>query len=419
MKGKKSVKLAVVGIGNRGIGLLSVLLGMPDVDVIAICDKRDDKLEAARAKVRDKGIDESEIIFTKDFKEILAMKSVEAVVNATSWAAHINIAVDAMEAGKDVSIEVGGAHTIHDCWRLVETQEKTGKRCMMLENCCYGRKELAILNMVRKGMFGKIVHCTGGYGHDLRHLLSGMPYDGRERVLDYIYRNCENYPTHALGPIAKILDINRGNRMISLTSTASVAAGMEYYVNNVCQEDHILKGKKYTQGDIITTTIKCALGETITLTLDTTLPRPYSRYLSVRGTKGMYQEDGHYVFLDGIHPHGDNDKASSLYGNADKYIEENEHPIWMENLGIINSKTPKELQGGHGSMDKLVLRAFVDSVKLDLPAPIDVYDCASWMAVTILSEDSIACGGAPVAIPDFTNGKWMLRKSEASEEWGK
>ncbi len=416
---EKIVKAALVGNGNRGRGLLSMLMNMPDVEIVAVCDLLDSKLEDAKQIATKKGKDLSKILFTKDYKEVLAIPEIEAIFNTTSWGAHINVAIDSMEAGKDVSIEVGGTNSIEDIWRLVRTQEKTGKQCMMLENCCYGREELAVLNMVRLGIFGDVVHCAGGYGHDLRWLFYDMAVTGRERVIDYLHRNCDTYPTHALGPIAKILNINRGNRMVSLTSTASCAKGMEEYVNSKGNEEHPLYGKRYTQGDIVTTTIKCAHGETIVLTLDTTLPRPYSRFFTVRGTKGMYSEDGRYVYTQAEHEHRDGDgfKTTDVYQNVDSYCEKYEHPLWRENLGYVDEKTQKQVEGGHASIDKLVLRAFVESVKFGTPVPIDVYDCAAWMCITALSEASIAQGGAPVSIPDFTNGKWMLNKFEQHSKW--
>lgn len=52
-------------------------------------------------------------------------------------------------------------------------------------------------------------------------------------------------------------------------------------------------------------------------------------------------------------------------------------------------------------MDYLVFRAFVESVKNGTGVPIDIYDAAAWMAVTCLSEESIALGGAPGGHPGF------------------
>ena len=175
----------------------------------------------------------------------------------------------------------------------------------MLENCCYGRRELLVKNMVDLGLFGEIVHCSGGYLHDLRHEISFGRENRHYRLRNYINRNCENYPTHELGPIARVLDINHGNRMLSLSSFASKAAGLHQYISTDKSDDTELLNTQFAQGDIITTVIKCAGGQTIVLTLDTTLPRYYSRGFTVRGTKGFYEETTDSIFLDSQHREND------------------------------------------------------------------------------------------------------------------
>ena len=155
------------------------------------------------------------------------------------------------------------------------------------------------------------------------------------------------------------------------------------------------------QGDVVTTIIKCARGETIAITLNTTLPRSYSRGMEINGTKGMYVAETNSIILDdGV------EYWKSQRDTADKFKEEYAHPIWKKSL-------EEGLLGGHGGMDGLVLCAFFDSVRNGTPMPIDVYDMASWMCISVLSEQSIAMGGAPVAIPDFTNGEWMKREHKA------
>jgi len=260
-----------------------------------------------------------------------------------------------------------------------------------------------VLNMVRKGIFGEIVHCQGGYRHDLRNEITYGRENRHYRLNNYMHRNCENYPTHELGPIAKILNINRGNRMLTLTSMASKARGLHEYILKNEGPQHDLANYQFAQGDVVTTTILCAHGETIVLTLDTTLPRAYSRGFHVQGTKAMYMEDNNSIFIDGVHNEYDfNWKAQ--WNNFEQYREKYEHPLWR------NYKPGED--AGHGGMDTLVLMAFFDSVRRQVQTPIDVYDMASWMSITALSEQSIAMGGHPVAIPDFTNGKWLNREPE-------
>ena len=238
---------------------------------------------------------EYEVHGYSDYKTMFEMEDLDGVYIATTWITHIHIAIDAMKAGLHVGLEVGGAASIQECFDLVRTSEETGKFCMLMENCCYGKAELMATNMARLGVFGKISHCSGGYMHDLRsEIYSG--HDGSHyRFRNYLHRNCENYPTHELGPIAQILDINRGNRMVSLVSMASKSAGLEQYIKDhpeKVEKDPTLEGRRFKQGDIVNTIITCVGGETILLRLDTTLPRPYySREFGIRGTKGFALKD--------------------------------------------------------------------------------------------------------------------------------
>lgn len=406
---KETIRVGVIGLGHRGFGLMDwVLLSLEGVKVVAVCDLYEERAQAAYDRVVEKTGEKP--LKTLDYKEILAMPDVDAVVVPSSWEAHIEIAVDAMKSGKAVACEVGGAYSIDDCWRLVRTYEETKTPCMLLENCCYGRDELMVLNMVKKGVLGDIIHCEGGYHHDLRSEVAYGRENKHGRLRNYLNRNCENYPTHELGPIAKVLDINRGNRLVTLTSMASRSAGIQEFLRREKGEEYDLTNASFAQGDVVTTIIKCAHGETITITLDTSLPRAYSRGFTVQGTKGMFAEDTRSVFLDQQHNQYDAD-WKPMWNNVEQFREEYDHPIWK--------KTLKEgLHGGHGGMDGLVLAAFFAALRENRPMPIDVYDMAAWMAITPLSEQSIAMGGMPMAIPDFTNGKWTLRGPEDAWHFG-
>lgn len=398
---KDKLKIGVIGLGGRGSGLLTaVILPRPEIEVAAVCDLYEDRRQnAAEAVKKERG---TEPLCTADYREVLAVPGLDAVVISTSWADHIHIAIAAMKAGIYAATEVGGAYSLDECWELVRTYEATGVPCMMLENCCYGRDELMVLNMVKQGVFGEVVHCQGGYRHALRNEVSFGRENRHYRLVNYQNRNCENYPTHELGPIAKVLNINRGNRMLTLNSVASKAAGLHDYLMREKGPDYDLSSCKFAQGDVVTTIIKCAHGETITLTLDTTLPRPYSRAFHVQGTRGMYMEDNRTIFLDGVHEKYEANWKEQ-WNNVEEFREQYDHPIWKRYLaeGIV---------GGHDGMDWLVMGAFFDAVKRGVQTPIDVYDMAAWMSITPLSEASIAMGGAPVAVPDFTNGRWISRE---------
>jgi hypothetical protein len=398
---KELINIGVIGLGGRGLNLLEVcVLPREDVRVLAVCDIYEDRRLAAAESVVKAG--QPRPLVCADYREVLDKQEIDAVLIATGWTPHIDIACDAMRAGKYVACEVGASYSIEDCWRLVRVYEETGVQCMLLENCCYGRYELMVLNMVRQGLFGEVVHCQGGYRHDLRDEVAHGRENRHYRFDNYLHRNCENYPTHELGPIAQVLDINRGNRLLALNSVASKAAGLREYLNAEQGPNGKDAGLKFAQGDVVTTIIKCARGETITLTLDTTLPRWYSRGFHVQGTRAMFCEDNRSLFLEGEHNKFEF-RSRELWGNAETYLKRYEHPIWQKYLEA-------GVKGGHDGMDWLEFDAFFEAVRADAPVPIDVYDMAAWMSVSTLSEASIAQAGAPVSFPDFTSGKWISRK---------
>lgn len=399
---KDKINLAVVGLGQRGYSLLGlVFIEHPDVEIYVVSDVYEDRCIAAADMVEKHG--RKRPLTTQNYKEILAMPEVDAVFLSTSWDHHIDICIEAMEAGKYVASEVGGAYSLHDCWKLVDAYERTKVPVMLMENCCYGRDEMMVLNMVKQGVMGKVVHCEGGYKHDLRDEVSFGKEKRHYRLNNYIHRNTENYPTHELGPIAKVLNINRGNRMLTLSSMASGAEGLKEYIRQNKADDEKLMNTSFCQGDVVNTIIKCANGETIVLTLDTTLPRYYSRGFTVQGTKGMYTEDNKSIFLDGEEHAKDHFEWMKHWNNVEQYREKYEHPLWQKYL-------QEGVKEGHDGMDWLVFCDFIRAVKNETQVPIDVYDMAAWMSITPLAEQSIAMGGMPVAIPDFTNGAWINRE---------
>lgn len=399
------IRFGVIGYGGRGSGQMNLMLNFPEIDITAVCDIYEDRCDKACEVVKEK---RGYVPFkTTDYNEVLCRDDVDAVVIMTNWELHATIAIAAMKAKKIVGLEVGGGLNVEECWEMVKTYEETKTPIMFLENCCFGREELLVTKLVRAGIFGEIVHCHGSYSHDLREEVACGKENRHYRLEHYLTRNCENYPTHELGPIAKILDINRGNRMVSLVSVASKAAGMKQFVED--RKDTIqnkdLIGAEFKQGDIINTIITCENGETISIKLDTTLPRYYSREFTVQGTKGMFNQELNSVFVEGdVHTFSEPYVyAENFFKNALKYHEEYLDERWK-------NVTPQQIDAGHGGMDYFEFLSFFDAIKNNKPMPIDVYDAAAWMCITPLSEYSIANGNVPVEIPDFTKGKYKERE---------
>lgn len=395
------INACVVGLGGRGYGLIEwVLLKNEDIRITAVCDLYEDRIARAQKRIREAGMDAKG--FT-DYKEALNTPGLDAVFVFSDWNTHAKVAICAMRKGIAVASEVGCEYTLENCHELVRTHEQTGTPYMFVENCCWGDEELLATAMARRGLFGTVVHCSGSYAHDLRYEIAYGHVNRHYRFDNYRNRCCENYPTHELGPIAKLLDINRGNRILSVSSFASKAAGLEEYIRTRSDATDEMKSAKFKQGDIVTTVLTCANGETIVLTLDTTLPRSYSRRFTVRGTKGSYEQDTNSVFLDGEKEYWEPaEYYRNNLGNADRYREEYLPDLWK-------NVTQEALAAGHGGMDWFAYKAFTDALKEHAEPPIDVYDGATWQAVSVLSEISIRQGGAPQAMPDFTNGAWFKR----------
>ncbi len=393
------VKVGFIGLGARGKVLLkNILNNFEDIEVVALCDVYADRVEDCQKLILEKR--NVNVVGYASYEEVLQDSEVNTVIISASWEAHIPLAIASMKAGKATGLEVGGAYSVDDCWELVRTYQATKIPFMFLENCCYGKNELLATSLVRNGVLGDVVYCHGAYRHDLRPQIANGEKLRHYRLRNYLIRNCDNYPTHNVGPIAKLLNINRGNRMISLVSIASKARGMKDFID--ANEEHAaLKEKTFMQGDVVHTLITCADGSVISLKLDTTLPHPYSREFSVEGTKGFYQEMGNIVYED-------KDKMSlgedmNFYCNTAEKYSSYLPSIW-------SSLTEEEIKAGHGGMDTLLLRDFFDALLEGREMSIDVYDAAAWMVISCLTEESIKCGGKQMSIPDFTGGEWILRE---------
>jgi hypothetical protein len=415
------VRIGLIAVGLRGQLHLSEMLKRSDVEVIAMADPDKQMMLMAQGLVKQFG-KKAPVEYSNgnyDYKNLLKRDDIDAVIIASPWEWHIPQGIDAMNAGKIVGMEVCGAIKLQDCWDIVNTAEKTKIPVMPLENVCYRRDIMAVHNMVQKGMFGELLHLQGGYQHDLRGVLFNdgvTPYDsGAEfgskgyseakwRTQHYVDRNGENYPTHSLGPVGTMIDINRGNRLTKLSSVATKSRGLNRYIVNHPKggPNHPNAKVKFKQGDIVTTQIQTANGETIILSLDTSSPRPYNLGFRVQGTNGLWQDTHDGDFDKGM-LHFENLSEHHAWENPQKFMEENDHPLWKR-------YEKDAAESGHGGMDFFVDNAFIECIKGKIEFPLDVYDLATWYAITPLSEKSIAMGGQVQSIPDFTRGKWQTRK---------
>lgn len=393
-----TVRIGFVGIGLQGGGHVRNFLRLENVEIRALCDIDEGRAAEVRQWVVDEG-EPAPDLYTRgerDFLRLCDRDDIDLVLTATPWRWHVPVCVAAMERGKHVATEVPAAYTVDGCWQLVETAERTQKHCVMLENCCYGRREMMMLNIVRAGLLGEILHAEGAYIHDLRSIKFSDQNEGLWRLAHSMTRNGNLYPSHGIGPIAQCLDINRGDRMERIVSMSSPARGLARYAAANLAADDPRRRQRYALGDMNTSLIQTALGRSIMLQHDTTSPRPYSRIDLVQGTQGIYSGYPDRIHIEGQSP-------AHEWEDPETYQATWDHPLWKE--------VGEAAEGaGHGGKDFLEDWRLVRSLRQGTPTDMDVYDAAAWSVLTELSERSVSRRAAPSEIPDFTRGGWRVRQ---------
>ena len=412
---KQKLRMAFIGVGERGKFHLANAMRRKDVEITAICDIDQDRIKQSLKDIEKAGYKKPKVFGSNDldYRNLLELKEIDAVIISTPWLWHTRMAIDSMKAGKYTGLEVSAANTLEECWDLVNVHEETGSHLMILENVNYRRDVMAVLNMVRNNVFGELLHFRCGYQHDLR----GVKFnDGKSaygkgvkfgdegysesawRTQHSLLRNADVYPTHGLGPVAVMADVNRGNRFVSLTSHATKAIGLNKYIVDNGGKDHPNAKLKWKQGDVITSTIETSNGETIIITHDVNSPQPYSLGFKVKGAQGVADFDYHTKRI-----HIEGTTKGHGWESMDTWLEKYDHPLWKK-YGEYAAGS------GHGGMDFFVMHSFVESAKQNIAPPMDAYDAAAWSAVTPLSELSIENNGEPQGFPDFTRGMWIKRK---------
>jgi predicted dehydrogenase len=404
------VRFGVIGLGQRGSFLTKTLTQIEGARVVAVCDTDALVLERAVGYVTQAG-QPRPAVYTGSpdaWKKLLDRSDIDAVLIVTPWELHTPMALAAMRAGKHAFVEVPASTSVDEAWALVNTAEATQRHCMMLENVCYGREELMLLNMVRAGLFGELLHAEGAYNHDLRWQIKEIERStGSWRTLWHARRNGNLYPTHGLGPIAQYFGINRGDRFDYINSQSSPARSFAAYSQREFPAGHPRNQLNYINGDVNTSLIKCTSGRTIMVQHNTNTPQPYTRLNTVVGTNGSFGGFPNRIaleYLDGkklMRKDGKGEAFHQWDENMQPWFERFDHPLWRK------LAKDAETNGGHGGMDFVMLWRVVWCLRNGAAMDQDVYDAAAWSAVFPLSCDSVADRGNAKDFPDFTRGQWQ------------
>ena len=383
-----------MGVGLQGGSHVQNFLRIDGVEIKAICDVDETRAQEVAQWVIDGGRRRPEL-YTRgehDYRRLLDRDDVDLVFNSTPWRWHVPVCVEAMEAGIHVAVEVPAAYTVDGCWQLVETAERTRRHCVMMENCCYGYREMMIYRMVRAGILGELLHVEGAYIHDLRAIKFSDKNEGLWRLKHSVTRNGNLYPTHGIGPIAQCLDINRGDQFEFLVSMSCNQRGLSLYASEHLDPADPRAGRDYALGDMNSSLIRTKMGRTILLQHDTTTPRPYSRINLVQGTRGTVSGYPDRVYVEDRSPEHE-------WQDLESYMADFEHPLWSEKGAAAEGAR-------HGGMDFLEDYRLIRCLREGSPTDMDVYDAASWSVLTEISEMSVANRSRPIDIPDFTRGFW-------------
>lgn len=390
------VRIGIVGVGLRGTDVLGEFLAIDKVVINAVCDVVKEKCQRAAQMVEKAGQKTPGIYADGEtaFEKLSKRDDLDFIYIATPWEWHVPQILAALKEGKHVGTEVPAAYTLDECWKIVRASEKARRHCLIMENCCYDDSEMMVLNMLRAGLFGELVHGECAYNHDLREILFEDANEGLWRRHHHTLRDSNLYPTHGLGPMAQYMGINRGDKFDHIVSMSSTHLGLEAY-----RKDHVPAGnakwkETYKTGDYNTSLIKTARGRTIMLQHNVTTPRPYDRINLIQGTKAIFRGYPARIFVDG-------QEGGHGWTTLDKYKDQYESELWKK-----EGETARKL-GGHGGMDYLMCYRLIQCMREGLVPDIDVYDAAAWSVPGPLSERSVAMGSMPVKFPDFTRGHWQ------------
>lgn len=429
-----TVRFGLIGAGQRGSTFLRLLLQVPGAELRAICDVDQEALAGAQSFIQENAPEANIALISGSdlaYRELLDREDLDAVIIATPWRWHAPMAIDSMRSGKHAFVEVPLATTMEDLWQLVEVSEATRRNCMMMENVCYGRSEMMVLNLVQQGVLGDLTHAEGAYIHDLRWQMKEIERKtGSWRTPYHTHMRGNIYPTHGLGPVAQYMAINRGDRFDFLTSMSSPSLGRAAYARREFPAEHQRNAAKYVKGDMNSTLIQTVQGRSILVQYDTTTARPYSRLNLVQGTNGAFAGFPNRIAVENVpeplqrayeteyqerlaawrqtdqsRPEPQRRTFHEWDQDMDRWYSYFDHPLWKQ------IRAEAQAAGGHGGMDFAMLWRMVQCLRDGIALDQNVYDGAAWSCLFPLTHASVVARSQPLAIPDFTRGHW--RKTPA------
>lgn len=381
----KKVKLALVGCGNRGICVAKLFKAHPFCEITAIVDRFPATAEQAKVK-----LELPEAVIYTDYEKMLLEADIDAVFLASDPLQQVDMACIAMEKGKHVCTEVPAAFSIDECWKLVETVERTGCKYQLMEQARYWGYVDECRKLNAAGAFGHICMAQGEYFHYERNwgywddLDSGEKLNDLKRPADrnvapnWRYKLLGEpiyYLPHTLSPILKILD----DRVVKVSCMGTQKRSYTYPENNLAWSD-MQYALMHTEKD---TVVLAGAGFSMPCVRRGPL---YCHWQEIRGTKASastprFPGDGFRLWKEGM----------ATYESV---------PWSSVPLGA----TEEQAKSGHGGTDFKPVDTFINAIINDTTPPMDVYLSVETAAPAIIAAESARNGGALLNVPDFRKG---------------
>ena len=402
-----TVRVAIVGLGDRGSWAVKRYTQVPWTRTVAVCDAEADRAEASAKWLVDHGYPAPAVYSGPEaYKELCLRDDIDLVYVCTDWAHHVPVAICAMEHGKHVAVEVPSANSLKECWDLVNTSERTRRHCVILENCCYDFFEMMSLQLAQQGALGEVLHAEGSYHHNLDFYWNQYWEDWRLQF-NATHRG-DLYPTHGLGPVAQALDINRGDRFTSLVAMDTKSVNGK----EILRTWRGVENPEFKNGDLVCTLLRTEKEKTVLIEHDVMTPRPYNRMYQLVGTKGYaakYPVEQLTLGQDVLDALGVDYSITDAHASLPADVIQQMYA--KVQIPILNDELRAKAKevGGHGGMDWIMDYRLAYCLHYGLPVDMDVYDLASWCCLSELGTISMEHGCRAVEVPDFTRGHWQER----------
>lgn len=356
------IRIGVFGAW-RGSSYISLINGMEEYRLVAICDRRAEETDSLKNSLGE------DVQFFTDFDEFIETP-MDAVVLANFFNEHAPYAIRALEKGIAVLSECTAASTMKECVELVRAVERTGGTYMLAENYPFTVANLELARLTREGTFGKILYCEGEYDHGcpedtLRELTPGKYHWRAWMPRTY-------YVTHALGPLLYMTD--------SMPKVVNARA-----VHSPALEKYDSFRHNYDAAAMM-------FCETDTGAL-----------LRFTGCAAMASDSGYRV----VGEFGSAETGRALGGAVRLLYNSWTTPEGRESCSTYapepDEVSQKAAGAGHGGGDYWVLYNFMRTLLYGDKPFFDVYRSAAMSAVGILAWRSCLNEGKPYFIPDFRN----------------